>query len=176
MPHSAEQEDMPWHYFQHAAGRGERIAASILLRSGTGSELSNSQRQPPLHWLRALQVRPSANRSAASCCSLHVRVVDCSHGDRFGKSAAESTELCSMSRRQAAARPAACFALLPVRGTGTATPNPKCGFAASASLAHRNAISLPCCSIRHAGALALQPPAAPGSTPALANAQGTPGT
>jgi hypothetical protein len=38
---------------------------------------------------------------------------------------------------------------------------PKCGFAASVSLAHRNAISLPCCSIRHAGALVLQPPAAP---------------
>jgi len=107
------------------AGRGDRIAASILLRSWHRLRALRFPRQHPLHWLRALHVRPSANRSAASWCSLHVRVVDCSHGDRFGKSAAESTKLCSMSRRQAAAMPAACLALRPPRATGIATPNPQ---------------------------------------------------
>lgn len=65
-------------------------------------------RQHPLHWLRALHVRPSANRSAAFCCSLHVRVVDCSHGDRFGKSVAEATKL-SLHISEASRRDASCL-------------------------------------------------------------------
>jgi hypothetical protein len=76
--------------------------------------------QGPHHWLRELQVRPSTNHSPAFGCSLHVRVVDCSHGDRFGKGVAESSKL---SLLVSEAKPPRCQ-LLALPAAGTSTPNP----------------------------------------------------
>jgi hypothetical protein len=176
MPHSAEQEDMPWHYFQHAAGRGDRIAASILLRSGTGSELSVSHDNTPSIGCVRCTSDPApivARHPGAPCTFESLTVLTVTDSEKVRPSRQSSAPCLG-------GKPPRCQLLVLPCGhqeqPASRPQTPKCGSAASASLAHRNAISLPCCSIRHAGALALQPPAAPGSTPALANAQGTPGT
>ncbi len=116
--------------------------------------------RPPTIGCASCKSDPSANRSAAFCCSLHGRVVNCSHGDRFGKSVAESTKLAlhvSEAGRRDAQMPAACQQPAPRPQTSASV-----GSLPPAFLAHKDSnITPPCCSIRHTGGLALQPPVDP---------------